>query len=100
MDVSGISISVDGDRTSAERKSGDGRSPRGGVVALLLDEKPKHRLRNGGDGSSGGNPRTAGFCGGGGGCMYGMTVQEWVEAYGDCDGPMLAAWVFPGNVQS
>lgn len=92
----GIS-SVVGERTSAKRTSRDDCSPRGGVVALLLDEKPKHRLCNGGGGGGGdGNSGTAGICGVGGG-VYGMPVEEWVEAYGECDGPMLAAWVFPGQ---
>lgn len=96
VDVGGISDG--GAKPSSERTRGDDSIPRGGVVALLLDEKPKHRLCNGGDGSSGGSPRTAGICGGEGG-VYGMPVQEWVEAYGECNGPMLAAWVFPGQGQ-
>lgn len=95
-------VSVGGHRASVKRASSDGdSSPREGVEALLLDEKPKHRLcnRGGGDGSGGGggNPGTAGFCGGGGGVVHGMPVQEWVQAYGECEGPMLAAWVFPGQ---
>ena len=89
-------------KTGAKRAaSGDDGGPRDGVVALLLDEKPKHRLRNGGGdggGSGGRNPSSPG-CGGGDGGVYGMPVQEWVEAYGECEGPMLAAWVFPGEGQ-
>eukprot|EP00752_Nemacystus_decipiens_P004026 g3687.t1 len=89
----------DGDGTRASCH--DNSSRRGGVVALLLDEKPKHRLcSGGGDGGGGGNHRTAGFCGGDGGVVYGMPVHEWVEAYGECEGPMLAAWVLPGQEQS
>lgn len=92
--------SVGGGRAGAKRANGDNSSPRGGVVALLLDEKPKHRLCNGGgDGSGGGNAGTSGFGGGDSGVVNGMPVQEWVEAYGECEGPMLAAWVFPGRGQ-
>lgn len=92
-------FSVGGDRIRAKRASCDDSSPRGGVVALLLDEKPTHRLCSGGDGSGGGNPGTA-ECFGGDAGVSGMPVQEWVGAYGECEGPMLAAWVVPRREQS
>lgn len=60
-------------------------------VALLFDEKPKH-CRTGGDASCLTKPSQDG-----GGAMAAMGVSEWVSAYGECDGPMLAAWVFPGR---
>lgn len=91
-------IRVGGDRTGAKRMaSGNDGGPRGGVVALLLDEKPKHRLCNGGDGGSGGGDSSSPGLSAGDVGVHGMPVQEWVEAYGECDGPMLAAWAFPGQ---
>ena len=64
------------------------------VVAHLFDEIPTHC--RGGSGGVGG---------GGGGCVDAsgeeglakMEVGEWANIYGECDGPLLAAWVFPGG---
>eukprot|EP00903_Cladosiphon_okamuranus_P006598 g6445.t1 len=90
-------IRAGGDRTGVKRMAGgNDDGPRGGVVALLLDEKPKHRLCNVGGDGGGGDPGSAGVSVGGVG-VHGMPVQEWVEAFGECEGPMLAAWVFPGQ---
>lgn len=75
------------------------------TIALLLDEKPKHRCRSsggggGGGGGSGSNSGVSAGVGSGGDGVSRMGVREWVEAYGECDGPMLAAWVFfPGRTQ-
>ncbi|CAN0027290.1 unnamed protein product [Scytosiphon promiscuus] len=94
------------DRHASRSTSGGGKSSgstfRGGsvgrrhgdVIALLLDEMPEHCRRNGANLDGGG--RTADCVAHGGG-VYGMRVEEWIDAYGECDGPMLAAWVFPGN---
>lgn len=74
---------------SAEDRQGD-------VVALLLDEIPKHCRRAGV--SADGRGLTSGCVADeSGGRVYGMRVEKWVEAYGECDGPMLAAWVFLGK---
>lgn len=61
-------------------------------VALLFDEKPKH-CQAGGDVSCLIKPSQDG-----GGTVAAMGVSEWVSAYGECDGPMLAGWTFPGRV--
>jgi len=89
----------DGGGGSPVCSSGDrdaGHHLGGNVVALLFDEKPKHRLYQSGDTGSGGTANGPRFCGGDGG-VHGMRVEEWTEAYGECDGPLLAAWVFPGG---
>lgn len=63
-------------------------------VALLFDEKPKHYC-TGGDASCLIKPSQEGVMRDDGGAVAAMGVSEWVAAYGECDGPMLAAWVFP-----
>ncbi|CAN0262288.1 unnamed protein product [Ectocarpus sp. 6 AP-2014] len=77
-------------------------TPGARVVALLLDEKPRHRhcggAGAGGSGSGSGGP-AAGWDDDEGEGVRGMRVAEWVDAWGECDGPMLAAWVFPRNDQ-
>lgn len=74
----------------------------GSVVALLFDEVPKHKNRCGTGTDDSSDCMTRGevkqqslegtdtHLGG----VSTMGVQEWVEVYGECDGPMLAAWVY------
>lgn len=70
-------------------------APPAAVVPRLYDEKPTHRSYCG-DGTSGsdrvGVGHSSGFCG-----VEEMSVREWVAAFGECSGPMLAAWVFPAK---
>lgn len=73
-----------------------GAPPLAAVVPRLFDQKPTHRSYCCGDGASGtdgvGLGHSSGFCG-----VEEMSVPEWVAAYGECSGPMLAAWVFPAK---
>lgn len=101
---SGVRTGGDGGSTSTSSRNRmtHGRcdtTPEARVVALLLDEKPRHRHRGGGGSSSGSGGPAAGRGDDGGEGVRGMRVAEWVDAWGECDGPMLAAWVFPGNDQ-
>ena len=71
------------------------------VVAHLFDEIPTHCRGGGGGGSGGGGD------GGGGGDwndgrvyaagenLFKMEVGQWAKYYGECVGPLLAAWIFP-----
>lgn len=78
-------------------------------VALLFDERPKHICRSGPHSFDGAHsssvsdvcrvvpkgldvePKSSSYWRGE---VSTMLVREWVEAYGECEGPMLAAWVF------
>lgn len=72
------------------------------VAAFLLDRRPTHVCHNHDPGNSDSGPdsvedarvgirQTSPWKD-----VARMRVREWVEAYGECDGPMLAAWVFQG----
>lgn len=87
--------------SSLGRQKLDGLPSR--VTAILYDEKPKHK--DGVTPSSSRRPSAREFdvigkelrkkgVGTHPGGVSAMGVEEWVEAYGECDGPMLAAWVF------
>ena len=65
------------------------------VLAHLFDEIPTHcRGRRSGAGDGGGGGGCVNTSGGEG--LTKMEVEEWASIYGECDGPLLAAWVFPG----